>query len=642
MEFSEILSVLDFNTMKTLKLRKIEQKIANLLYLSDPVSSVALISPETICFGDASQFNAIGDRHLAHGTFVLHLDEPIKPLPADVTVITFASLDEMRECYNQLSNEMRIYRRIKDRIFDLTLLVSRGVGLKALLNRISDIFGVPCNVLDNSLSIVAQSDLFPTWVSDGQAVENAFLPERAVAAMKAEGLVARQQLSEPRVFSWHATEDDSLCFNHFAPISIGDTVIASLSLFTQFKPMRKSRIDLLPGIAHILSIEMQKSNVYLMNKSVYYSHLFTDLINGSIDEDPDTLRYRFSVFGYSLRPYKRIVFADLTREQMDTSQIQALAERLHKVLDNNIYVVTTQGIILLTSRITFIDDGFYCDKILPDDIVTRGLSSAPRSDIEPDSRPDQDADDPLLIAEERLDLCELADVVRGTQVKIGVSSIFTDILHAPSYFSQAQRAISSGMAYDREGPVYFFANYRMADMVSHIEDQKALFALRYPPLMHVIKEDLQHGTNLAYTLFVYLQNPSHPAEACEKLFIHKNTLYYRLDRIRQLMGVDIKNGWVITQVEMTFLILKHQGKFEQLVLPKGSADVDADGQDTRRRKKRGRKARADGDAAPKPQPAVNKIVEFEKDGGKNPVGFSGSVGSAGAAAADAEHEEDQA
>ena len=108
------------------------------------------------------------------------------------------------------------------------------------------------------------------------------------------------------------------------------------------------------------------------------------------------------------------------------------------------------------------------------------------------------------------------------------------------------------------------------------------------------------------------------------------------------MGVDIKNGWVITQVEMTFLILKHQGKFEQLVLPKDSADVDADGQDTRRRKKRGRKARAGGGAAPKPQPVVNKIVEFEKDGGKNPVGFGGSVGSAGAAAIDAEHEEDQA
>ena len=65
--------------------------------------------------------------------------------------------------------------------------------------------------------------------------------------------------------------------------------------------MRKSRIDLLPGIAHILSIEMQKSNVNLMNKSENYSHLFTDLINGSIDEDPDTIRYRFSVFGYSLR-----------------------------------------------------------------------------------------------------------------------------------------------------------------------------------------------------------------------------------------------------------------------------------------------------------------------------------------------------
>ena len=34
---------------------------------------------------------------------------------------------------------------------------------------------------------------------------------------------------------------------------------------------------------------------------------------------------------------------------------------------------------------------------------------------------------------------------------------------------------------------------------------------------------------------MYLQDPAHPAAACEKLFIHKNTLYYRLDRIRQLM-----------------------------------------------------------------------------------------------------------
>lgn len=611
MEFSELISFLDFDTMKTLKLRKKEQEITNLLYLSDPVSSVAIVSPETICFGEASQFNAIEDRHLAHGTFVLHLDEPLKPLPSDVTVVSFFDRNEMRECYNRLANEMRQYRRLKDRIFELTLLVSRGVGLKTLLNRISDIFGVPCNVLDNSLSVVSRSDLFPTWVSDGRLGENTFLPERAVAAMKAEGLVARQSLDEPRVFSWLATEDDSLCFNHFAPISIGDTVIASVSLFTQFKPMRKSRIDLLPGIAHILSIEMQKSNVYLMNKSVYYSHLFTDLINGSIDEDPDTIRYRFSVFGYSLRPYKRIVFADLSREQMDASQVQALAERLHKVLDNNIYVVTSQGIILLTSRNTFIDDGYYCDEILPGDLVTRGLSSAPRSDVELASRPDRDADDPLLIAEERLDLCELADVVRGTQVKIGVSSIFTDILHAPSYFSQAQRAISSGMAYDREGQIHFFASYRMADMISHIEDQKALFALRYPPLMHVIREDLEHGTSLAWTLFVYLQDPSHPAQVCEKLFIHKNTLYYRLDRIRTLMGVDIKNGWVVAQVEMTFLILKHQGKFEELVLPKNGAEGPADGRETPAKKRRGRKPKERA-AATEARPSVEKIVEFDE------------------------------
>lgn len=90
-------------------------------------------------------------------------------------------------------------------------------------------------------------------------------------------------------------------------------------------------------------------------------------------------------------------------------------------------------------------------------------------------------------------------------------------------------------------------------------------------------------------------------------------------------------------MEMTFLILKHQGKFEQLVLPKDSSDADAGGQDVRKRRKRGRKARTDVDTTPKPQPVVNKIVEFEKDGGKSPAESASTD-----ASADAEHEEDPA
>lgn len=605
------MSVLDFDTMKTLKLRKREQDIKNLLYLSDPVSSTALIEPDVICFGSASQFNAVPSEHLAHGSFVLHLDEPVKPLPADVTVLVFSDLREQRECYNVLAGELRSIRRIKDRVFELTALVSRGAGLKLLIDRISDIFGVPANVLDTSLSIIVRSEHFPDWITDGNNGEGAFLPERAQAAMKAEGLVSHLAPEKAKVFTWY-DDEGNLCYNHYAAISIGDTAIGSVSLFTQNAPMRKSRVDLLPIIAQILSIEMQKSSTYLMNKSVYYSHLFTDLINGSIDEKPEAIRYRFSVFGYSLRTYKRLVYADLSGEYLEPSQVQALAERLHKVLDNNVYVVTNQGIILLTSRDRFIDDGIYRASCLEGNLLARGFEQAPPPPNEDSASNEEESD---VTPPDRLDLCDLADVVRGTDVKIGISSVFTNILHLPSYMVQAQRAIATGRHYDPTGPLYFFASYRMADLLSHVEDQKALYALRYPPLMHVIREDMRHGTNLAYTLFVYLQDPSHPLEVCEKLFIHKNTLYYRLDRIRQLMGVDIKSGWVITQVEMTFLILKHQGRFDELVLPQGGgerAETGAAGKNApEETRKRGRKTKTKTEASEKDarRSHVHKIVE---------------------------------
>lgn len=592
MEFGELFELLDFSTMNILKRRKKTQDLAGLIYLSDPSASVAVITPDAVCFGAVSQFNDIPDEHLEGGTFMLYPDDLVKPLPSDVTVITFDDKREQRECYGQLAAEFRALRQIKDRVYALTSLVSRGSGLKAIADRISDIFGVPVNILDSSLSILAHSEDFPFYIADGREQGNGFLPERAQATLKTEGLVSRAAPEETRVFTWKDSEGDT-CYNHYTPICIGDTTIGSLSLFTQCRPMRKSRIDLLPGLAQILSIEMQKSSTYLLNKSTYYSHLFTDLMNGTIGENQEAIKYRFSIFGYPLKKYKRILYVNLADEYFDASQTQTLAERMHKVLPNNVYVVQDQNITLLVSSDRLTDEEKYDKDRLgnadaPENGARRvegeGADEAATAKAVPRTgqrdhgafSSDSPSDDGVEDNPEINGILMLAAIVRGTRVKIGVSSAFTNILRAPSYLIQAERAIATGKSYDPQGPLYFFSHYRMADMLCHVEDQHTLYSFRYPPLMMVVEEDRRRGSNLAYTLYVHLQNPAHPAATCEKLFIHKNTLYYRLDRIRSIMGVDLKKGWVITQIEMTFLILMHQGKFEELVRPR--ADGDSAGQ----------------------------------------------------------------
>lgn len=573
MDFPEVLSLLDPEIVTIAKLRKKTYDCRELVYLSDPYSSASVIAEDIICFGTVSQFNCIPDQYLKSGSFILTRDEPLKPLPSDISVVTCPNIAETRACYERLQAEFRAIRHMKESTLSLTLFASRGAGLKALVERISDLFDAPVNILDTSLAIVAHSDLFPIWVTDGAERGNGFLPEKAQLLMKDLGLVTDIRPAKTAVFSWTSPETGDLCYNHFTPISIGNTIIGSFSVFSQHAPLPRSRTNLMSTIANILSIEMQKTSSYLLNKSMYYSHLFDDLMSGQITESPEAIRYRFSIFGYPLRRYIRIIYVDLSGDYYDSSQTQALAERFHHELENNVYVVRDRNILLLTSTDIRIDEGITHKGGM---LGEMGMDSLKGTSVLADSPGGKTAEKGDRGANENPSdansLSGIEAIAKEAGVLVGVSSVFENILHAPTHVTQAQRAIETGRKYRPDDVLFLFSRYRMADLLSHLDDQRAIYSFRYPPLMLLIADDLKHSTALTYTLYVYLQNPSQPLVACKRLFIHKNTLYYRLDRIRAIMGVDIKDGWVLTQIMMTFLILMHQGKFEEMVLHSASKE----------------------------------------------------------------------
>ena len=78
--------------------------------------------------------------------------------------------------------------------------------------------------------------------------------------------------------------------------------------------------------------------------------------------------------------------------------------------------------------------------------------------------------------------------------------------------------------------------------------------------MRVIEHDADAHGALAATLHAYLLAGGDADAAAERLFIHKNTLYYRLGRIRELMGGDFRSGAVVAQIMVSFEVLRAQGQ----------------------------------------------------------------------------------
>jgi purine catabolism regulator len=53
--------------------------------------------------------------------------------------------------------------------------------------------------------------------------------------------------------------------------------------------------------------------------------------------------------------------------------------------------------------------------------------------------------------------------------------------------------------------------------------------------------DLERRSDLVRTLRVYLASGANASEAADRLFLHRNSLLYRLERVRKLTGLDLKD-----------------------------------------------------------------------------------------------------
>ena len=77
--------------------------------------------------------------------------------------------------------------------------------------------------------------------------------------------------------------------------------------------------------------------------------------------------------------------------------------------------------------------------------------------------------------------------------------------------------------------------------------------------MAPLKEyDARHGADLAHTLVVFVHTGGNTAATAEALFLHRNSVTYRLQRIREVGGLDVRDP-EIRRLLMTALYLADQG-----------------------------------------------------------------------------------
>lgn len=134
----------------------------------------------------------------------------------------------------------------------------------------------------------------------------------------------------------------------------------------------------------------------------------------------------------------------------------------------------------------------------------------------------------------------------------GMSYCFEDITQLREHYEQAAMALRYG---GEEAGLYLFSACAMRHMMS-LFPQEQLRLLIHPALPVLREHDLAMGTELYGTLHSYLEHERSLVKTAAALFIHRNTLLYRLEKLHQLVELDLDDPELRLHLTLSYRLLE--------------------------------------------------------------------------------------
>ncbi len=124
-----------------------------------------------------------------------------------------------------------------------------------------------------------------------------------------------------------------------------------------------------------------------------------------------------------------------------------------------------------------------------------------------------------------------------TRVLVGIGTTIDNIKDLSRSFREAQVSLEVGKVFDTEKTIVSYENLGIARLIYQLPTTLCEMFLR-----EIFKrgsiESLDHET--LFTIQKFFENNLNVSETSRKLFVHRNTLVYRLEKIKKLTGLDLR------------------------------------------------------------------------------------------------------
>lgn len=141
----------------------------------------------------------------------------------------------------------------------------------------------------------------------------------------------------------------------------------------------------------------------------------------------------------------------------------------------------------------------------------------------------------------------------------GVSQSSSRIRNLYSRHQQALKAMEMGTLLSATGPLFFYDTYSVYHCLELCMRDNDILQLCHSAVLLLETYDRKYGTELLGTLHAYLSCRQNICDAAASLFVHRNTLSKRLEKINDIIHVDLNDAETVFHLMFSYRILEYYG-----------------------------------------------------------------------------------
>ena len=296
----------------------------------------------------------------------------------------------------------------------------------------------------------------------------------------------------------------------FQPVRINRAVVAYLFCPGRAEGFNSVDMELIEYLGQILSIELQKNEGFEVESGLKYEYFLQELIDGHFSSDEFAER-RLQQLKRKPQPYYYMLHFSFDDPESKRAASNYYYEQLLNILPEGMVSVIRGRLCMLLPR------------------------SEPKA----------------LKEREQQALEKFLDFNR---MRCGISYYYTSLVTSSLAVEQAEACSKNTIDQQR---IYYYEQEYLHHLFSQTKGHGQLLAQIYPDIRLIMKHDQVFRTDLLQTLRAYIFCARSASAASEQLHIHKSTFFYRMNKIAELLGVDVYDGKRLFAYEFTFYLIDY-------------------------------------------------------------------------------------